>query len=99
MEIPNVGGAWELRRKEPKPAKAKLLSHAAYRVAVVPVVVVRGIDVRTVEVQVVGVVAIVDRRRPIVAVRTDIVQRAIVHVARTDKPQGANQAASCPPTP
>ena len=76
-----------------------LLSHTAHTVAVVAIVVVRRIDVRRVEVQVVGVVAIVDRRRPIVAVRPGIVQRARVDVARTDKPQRANQAASCTPIP
>lgn len=64
-----------------------LLSDAAHCVAVVAIVVVRGVNVRAVEVQVVGVVTRVHGTRPIVAVRPDIVQRAGVDVATTSKEQ------------
>ena len=50
-------------------------------VAVALIVVVRGIDIAAVEVEVVGVRGIVHGRRPIVAVRTLIVETAIVPVA------------------
>lgn len=54
-----------------------LLGHTAYTVTVVAIVVVRRIDVRRVEVEVVGVVRIrVRPRRPEVAVRPLIVQIA-----------------------
>ena len=50
-------------------------------VAVALIVVVRGIDIAGIEVEVVGVRGIVDCRRPIVALRTLIVEAAIVEVA------------------
>ena len=43
------------------------------------VIVIRGIDAIRIKVQIVGV-SIVNRRRPIVAVRTHIVERAIAVV-------------------
>ena len=49
---------------------------------VVLVVVVLGIDVRAIEVQVVSVRGIIDRRRPIVAVRDDIVETRVIAIAR-----------------
>ena len=49
--------------------------------AVVAVVVVAGIDIAAIEVEVVRVVAIVVRTRPIVAVRADIVHRRTIAVA------------------
>ena len=52
------------------------------REAVEPIVVVRGIDVRTIEVQVVAVSRRVQRGRPVVAVRASVVQTRPVPVAR-----------------
>ena len=51
------------------------------REAVEPVVVVRGIDIRTIEVQVVAVSSRVQRGRPVVAVRASVVQARPVPVA------------------
>jgi len=55
--------------------------HAPHGEPVAAAIVVGGIDVRTIKVQVVGVRRRVRRRRPIVAVRTAIVERARVVVA------------------
>lgn len=65
-----------------------LPSNTAYGPPAVPVAVARGIDAARVEVQVVGVVATVDRTRPIVAVVARIFQTTTVDAATTDKPQG-----------
>ena len=59
------------------------LSYTTDRVSVVLIVVV-DIGVTTIEIQVVGVVTIVGSRRPVVAVRPTIVERAIVVVAGVD---------------
>ena len=59
---------------------------AADSPSVVPVAVVRTwVDVRAEEVQVVGVVGRVSRRRPVVAVQAATVHRAAVDVAGIDK--------------
>ena len=58
---------------------------AAYRVPVVLVVVVGRIGVGRVEVQVVGVVAIVHRRGPVVPVRTTIVRIRAIPVPGENK--------------
>ena len=63
-----------------------LLWDAADWETVVPVVVVGRINVTRIEVQVVGVVIIVDRTRPIVAVVTQIVDRGTIDVAGPHKP-------------
>ena len=61
-------------------------SDATDHSTVVLVEVVRAwVDVATVEVQVVRVVAIVRRGRPIVSVRTTIVHRRTIHVAGINK--------------
>ena len=61
-------------------------ANATHHSTVVLVVVVRAwVDVATVEVQVVRVVAIVRRGRPIVSVRTTIVHRRTIHVAGINK--------------
>ncbi len=61
-------------------------SDATHHSTVVLVEVVRAwVDVATVEVQVVRVVAIVRRGRPIVSVRTTIVHRRTIHVAGINK--------------
>ena len=60
-------------------------SHAPHRVTVVLIVVIRRVHVVTVEVQIVGVVAIVGSRRPIVAVVATIVRRRTVPVAGVDE--------------
>ena len=60
---------------------------AANGVPVVLVVVVLRVDVATVEVQVVSVVRRVCCTRPVVAVRTRVVQAAIVVVAGTNEIQ------------
>lgn len=71
--------------------KAEISPHLADEATngepVVAIVVVGGVNVGAVEVRVVGVVAIVDRTGPIVAVRGTIVQRAAVDVASADKEQ------------
>ena len=63
-----------------------MLSDGAHRVTVVPVVVV-PVGVARIEVEVVRVVrvAAIERRRPIVAPRTGIVEVAIPTVARSGK--------------
>ena len=61
-------------------------ANATRHSTVVLVVVVRAwVDVVTVEVQVVRVVATVRRGRPIVPVRATIVHRRTIHVARINK--------------
>ena len=61
-------------------------ANATRHSTVVLVVVVRAwVDVVTVEVQVVRVVATVRRGRPIVSVRTTIVHRRTIHVAGINK--------------
>lgn len=57
-------------------------THQTHRLAVVAVVVVVSVEVRIVEVHVPRVVAIVVRRRPVVAVGTDIVHRSPIPVTR-----------------
>ena len=68
-------------RHKPRTEIAKLLRYAADRVAVVPVIVVGWVHVTGIEVQLVRVVAIVDRTRPIVTVVAGIVERTVVDVA------------------
>ena len=58
-----------------------LLEHTTDCEAVVPIVVVLGIDIGRIYVEVVHIVGIVVRTRPEVAVRTLIVGRPIVEVA------------------
>ena len=53
----------------------------ADRKAVVTIVVVRRIDIARIEVQVVGIAIRVQRRRPVVAIRTAIVQARVIDVA------------------
>ena len=60
-------------------------ANQADRFTIVAVVVVRGIEIARIEVQVVRVVAIVVRGRPIVAVGTDIVDRSSIAVAGSRK--------------
>ena len=65
-----------------------MLTHRAHRklvVAVVVVPVVVPVRVVRIEVQVVGVVLVVRRRRPVVAVGTDVVELAIPDVTRSGK--------------
>ena len=64
-----------------------MLTHRAHRKLVVAVVVPVVVPVRVVriEVQVVGVVLVVRRRRPVVAVGTDVVELAIPDVTRSGK--------------
>lgn len=64
-------GGKELRRLA---RRRLLLGDATNWETVVPVVVVGRVKIATVEVQVVGVASIVDRTRPIVAVRGCIVK-------------------------
>ena len=52
---------------------------------VVPIVVVLRIDTTTVEVQVASIAGRVERRRPVVAVRTAIVPTRTIAVARASK--------------
>ena len=63
--------------------KGRVLSGAnqTHRLTVVAVVVVVGVEVAVVEVHVPRIVGIVVRRRPVVAVGTDIVDRSPVPVA------------------
>ena len=65
-------------------AKGWLLSNTPNGVSVSLVVVIRRVHVRRVEIQVVGVVTIVRRRRPIVPVATLIVHAAGVIVVATE---------------
>ena len=62
-----------------------LLCYTTDSKAVVLVVVVRGVDIRTIQVQVVRVVSIVRRTRPVVAVAALIVGTAAVPVAGQDE--------------
>ena len=62
----------------------ELTSNAPYRVPVPLPIVVGRIHAGTIEVEVVGVVTIVHRRRPVVAVAALIVRRATIVVARED---------------
>ena len=59
------------------------------RPTVVPIVVVVRIHVRRVEVEFVSVVRVVRRRRPIVAVRANIVHRRTIAVATARKRHNA----------
>ena len=56
--------------------------HTPHREPVVAIVVILRIDTRTIDVQVVHIVAIVARRRPEVAVTALIMRRTVVEVAR-----------------
>ena len=60
-----------------------LLADWAYRLSVVAIVVV-PVHIARIEVHVVGVVRItrIERTRPVVAVRTNIVERSAIHVTR-----------------
>ena len=71
-----------------KGEKERLISprHAADRPPVVPVVVVGRVNVTTSKVQVVSVVATVDRTRPVVRFATSIVKGAVIDVAGPHKP-------------
>lgn len=62
-----------------------LLCYTTDSKAVVLIVVVRGVDIRTIQVQVVRVVSIVRRTRPVVAVAALIVGTAAVPVAGQDE--------------
>ena len=71
-----------------KEGKERLIParHAAHRPPVVPVVVVGRVNATTSKVQVVSVVAIVDRTRPIVRFATSIIKGAAVDIAGPHKP-------------
>lgn len=75
------------KRVAEKRGERKLISarYAAHRPPVVPVVVGR-VNVSSCEVQVVGVVAAVDRTRPVVRFRAWIVEITVVDVAGPHKP-------------
>ena len=76
------------KRVAEKRGERRLISarHAAHRPPVVPVVVVGRVNVSSREVQVVGVVAAVDRTRPVVRFRAWIVEITVVDVAGPHKP-------------
>ena len=63
------GGGKELRGEGEKGKGLISARYAAHRPPVVPVVVVGRVNIGSCEVQVVSVVAIVDRTRPIVRIR------------------------------
>ena len=70
----------------------KLLKYTPNRESVVPIVVIRRIHIRGIDVEVVHIVTIVVSRRPEVAVGALIVRRAIVEVPgkrRRERPSGA----------
>ena len=78
-------GRWGIRgRKKPKLATL-LPDHTTYRLTVITIVVVGGVNIGAIEVGVVGVRRTVDRTGPIVGVVTAIVQRAAIDVASADK--------------
>ena len=62
-----------------------LASDAAHRPGVVAVVVIGGVDTRSIEVQVVSVGIARRARRPVVAVVRCVVKRTAVHVAPRHK--------------
>lgn len=66
-----------------------------HRVTVVAIVVVGRIGVATVEVQVVRLIRIVRRRRPIATVAADIVDTAGVHVPASDIQNAYGKRNSC----
>ena len=68
-------------RHKPRTEIAKLLRYAADRVAVVPVTVAGWVHVTGTEVQLVRVVAIVDRTRPIVTAAAGTAERTVADVA------------------
>ena len=75
-----------------KNRKLRLLKHTTDREPVVAIVGVLRIDIRRIDVQVIHIVSIVERRRPEVAVAALIVRGAIVEVAgegRTKRTVGA----------
>ena len=77
-------------RNKETTAKLRLPRYAPHAKTVVPIVVVGRVDIRRIEVQVVGVVGIaigVRTRRPIVPVVSTVVQLTRVHVARWNKEQ------------
>lgn len=59
-----------------------LRNHPTNREPIVPIIVVLGIDITTIEVQIMGIVRLtrVKTRRPTVTIRTLIVETAIVEV-------------------
>ena len=78
----NNGVAEKLQELQRTSARRDLARHTAHRPPVVAIVPVRRVQFTGIVVQVVGVVTTKDRRRPIVAVRAEIVQRRTIDVAR-----------------
>ena len=62
-----------------------LLKHAPNREAVAPTVVIRRVDIRTIEAEVIHIVTIVARRRPEAAAAALTRGRTIVEAAREGK--------------